>query len=106
MAAAIDNFARTMYDNKIAILADMFELGDYSKDEHVKVIDQLKNKGVKKAILIGKHFYNADDQSTDYTFFETTEQAANYLKEHPIENGFVLVKGSRGMKLEGLISLL
>lgn len=106
MAAAIDNFARIKHENKTAILADMFELGDYSKDEHAKVVDQLLSKGIDKAILIGKHFNEIAGKSSGYTFFETTEQAANYLKERPIENSFVLVKGSRGMKLEGLINLL
>ncbi|MCO4292807.1 UDP-N-acetylmuramoyl-tripeptide--D-alanyl-D-alanine ligase [Solitalea sp. MAHUQ-68] len=105
MAAAIDNFAKNSSTNKLVILADMFELGEYSKEEHQKVINQLKEQGLINALLVGKHFYSLKDNS-GYTFFENTEEAVDYLKKHPVRNSHILVKGSRGMKLESLIGLL
>ncbi|UKJ08131.1 UDP-N-acetylmuramoyl-tripeptide--D-alanyl-D-alanine ligase [Solitalea lacus] len=105
MAAAISNFAHNKAVNKLAILADMFELGEYSSEEHLKVINQLKAEGINNAILVGKHFYGLKDAS-EFKFFETTEEAASYLRTHPVENANILVKGSRGMKLETLSELL
>ena len=44
--------------------------------------------------------------SSKYNTFESTELAAEWLKEHPIKNARILVKGSRGIALEKLIPYL
>ncbi|POY39081.1 UDP-N-acetylmuramoyl-tripeptide--D-alanyl-D-alanine ligase [Solitalea longa] len=105
MSAAIDNFAKNNSENKLVILADMFELGEYSSEEHRRIINQLADKHIGNALLIGKHFFALKDNSK-FTFFESTSDAAEYLKQYPVKNTYILVKGSRGMKLESLIGLL
>ena len=55
--------------------------------------------------LIGKYFYALKDQF-NALFFETPAEAATYIQQNPIENHLVLLKGSRGMKLESLLQYL
>ena len=50
MIAAIDNFNKEIEDNKIIILGDMLELGDFSKDEHEKIIDYLSKMDLRQFI--------------------------------------------------------
>ncbi|SMO60458.1 UDP-N-acetylmuramoyl-tripeptide--D-alanyl-D-alanine ligase [Solitalea koreensis] len=105
MQAAIGNFAKTEGSDKMLILADMFELGVYSKEEHRKIIDQLLVNGFKNVYLIGKDFY-AVKKNESFNYFETTNEALDAIKSHPPINQLILVKGSRGMKLETLIDYL
>ena len=43
MRAAIENFKKHSAPHKLLILGDMFELGDYSKEEHQNLVNLLLN---------------------------------------------------------------
>ncbi|MCZ4224023.1 UDP-N-acetylmuramoyl-tripeptide--D-alanyl-D-alanine ligase [Pedobacter rhodius] len=105
MSAALDNIAVLTADKKIAILGDMFELGAESAGQHKLIAEQAVKSGLDKIIFIGKYF---SVLSNDYAgvFFETPAQAIEYLAENKITNSLVLLKGSRGMKLESLLAYL
>ena len=105
MNAALKNIAVLSSDKKTAILGDMFELGSESATQHELVAKQAAQSNLNQTILIGKHFY-AFKQTVEGLYFETPEEAANYLKKNPIKNQLVLLKGSRGMKLENLLQYL
>ncbi|MCX3264486.1 UDP-N-acetylmuramoyl-tripeptide--D-alanyl-D-alanine ligase [Pedobacter agri] len=105
MTAALNNIAVLSADKKSAILGDMFELGPESNLQHEKIAKQAFDSGLNQLILIGKYFYALKDQF-DALFFETPAEAAAYIQQNPIENHLVLLKGSRGMKLESLLQYL
>ncbi|HSH64578.1 MAG TPA: UDP-N-acetylmuramoyl-tripeptide--D-alanyl-D-alanine ligase [Bacteroidia bacterium] len=105
MNAAIENFAQMNRPQKIVILGDMLELGEESEKEHTQIIELLKQKKISQAIFVGPHFMKAAHSSFPNSF-QTSDQALNYIKEHPIKNATVLVKGSRGIKLEKLVEAL
>lgn len=95
---------------KIYILGDMFELGEASEKEHQNIIQQVEDTTFEKAFFIGKEFSKVKDTtvSTAITFFETLPDflaaygdVAQILAHHT-----VLIKGSRGMALEKIISFL
>ncbi|QQU04046.1 UDP-N-acetylmuramoyl-tripeptide--D-alanyl-D-alanine ligase [Myroides odoratus] len=95
---------------KIYILGDMFELGEASEKEHKNIIQQVEDTTFEKAFFIGKEFSKVKDTttSTAITFFETLPDflaaygdVAQILAHHT-----VLIKGSRGMALEKIISFL
>jgi UDP-N-acetylmuramoyl-tripeptide--D-alanyl-D-alanine ligase len=44
--------------------------------------------------------------SINAEFYKTTLDASGGLRQNPVKNSTVLLKGSRGMKLEALISQL
>lgn len=105
MNAAIENFAQMQKTDKWVILGDMLELGDESEKEHKQIIELLKQKNIQRAILVGPHFMKAADK-TFTNLFSTSEEALNYLKSFPVHNATILVKGSRGIKLEKLVEAL
>jgi UDP-N-acetylmuramoyl-tripeptide--D-alanyl-D-alanine ligase len=104
MSEALKSFQHYGAENAWLILGDMFELGSSSEKEHQQMMDLVSQLEFKNVILVGKHFYGF--KSNRYLFFETTSDTLAYLKENPIMQANILIKGSRGMKLEQLIPLL
>lgn len=105
MNNAIVSFKDFGADNPVLILGDMFELGDSSEEEHRKIIELLKLIGFKEVFLVGEDFYKIQNKSSFKTF-EKTEDLKNYLFENKLINKNILIKGSRGMKLENLLDIL
>ena len=95
MAAAIANFIQLEKKNKIAILGDMFELGEESHNEHEKIVDLLINETSITTYFIGKDFYANQTSNTHLKFFENFENFAAFLKTNLPNNNLLLIKGSR-----------
>ncbi len=106
MEVAIKNFLQLDKNNKIAILGDMFELGNESLEEHRHIISLLKNKKGVKTYFVGKDFYANKLEKEDLFFFPTFDEFAENLKSKKLENNMILIKGSRGMALERTLELL
>jgi UDP-N-acetylmuramoyl-tripeptide--D-alanyl-D-alanine ligase len=106
MSVAIDNISQLKADQKVLILADMFELGDDAFLEHEMIVKKaLFNHTFSWVIFVGEYF-KAHEANEGALFFAKTEELATYLQEHKIKDSLVLVKGSRGMKLESVIEFL
>jgi UDP-N-acetylmuramoyl-tripeptide--D-alanyl-D-alanine ligase len=103
MELAVNNFAELKFDNKIAIIGDMFELGKNALSEHEKIIRLLKKQKFEKTILVGPLFSEVNDGIQS---FPDSETACQYLKSNPLFNKTILIKGSRGMKLEKILEAL
>lgn len=106
MSAAITNFIQLEKKKKIAILGDMFELGEESLDEHEKIINLLIPETDIATYFIGKDFYANQIQNTHIKFFENFEQFAKFLNATQPEESLILIKGSRGMALEKTLELI
>jgi UDP-N-acetylmuramoyl-tripeptide--D-alanyl-D-alanine ligase len=103
MMVALNNFTQKDCSNKIPILGDMFELGSESKNEHQKIVDFVENQGFHKVILIGKNFAQTDvELATVYPDFEVFAQ---HFDENQFKNKELLIKASRGMALERVVTL-
>ncbi len=96
MISALESFVEIDHPNKIAILGDMLELGDYAKVEHQKIIDFLVCNNIN-AILVGAVFKNT---KTPYKTFKNIDELLAFEKGNKMENALILLKGSRGIKLE------
>lgn len=105
MSAALNNISVLTAPRKVAILGDMFELGPESETQHKLIVEQAIHSGLEEIIFIGKYFY-ALRSAYKAIFFETPTEAANYLTKNKIKDSLILLKGSRGMKLEGLLTYL
>ena len=101
---AIQNLENIKHKKKILILGDMFELGEETNIEHQKIIHECHKSGVSNLLLVGEIF-NAINK-TNYASFENTKDLVEFLKTQKIEDAFILIKGSRGMKLEQLVNYL
>lgn len=103
MAAAIGGFAALAAGNKVAIVGEMLELGHYAAQEHRRVVEQLAAAGIDRVMLVGGGFA-AEHRGFEY--FATAADCAAAIRQHPIEGSTVLLKGSRGVRLEQLLDLL
>lgn len=106
MFLAIENFQNKDIENKVLILGDMFELGDYSKQEHHKILTQILTSSFEKVILVGSNFYEWKSAFSQFIFFSSTNELRDFLSNNKIIDSTLLVKGSRGMQLEKVVDLL
>ncbi len=103
MKAAIENFATTAGSNKILVLGAMMELGKESTKEHEDLVELLKHYLWKEVILVGGDFARVVHP---FRFFNTAQEAREWLQQHPAENSVFLVKGSRSMQMEIIADVL
>ena len=101
MAVALDNLS-LCEGRKVALLGDMRELGADSSAEHAKVVARLKGQ---EAILVGSEFRKAAE-GTGIPVFDTSDALADWLRANPLSGCTVLVKGSRGTRMEKVIDAL
>ena len=103
MMAALKNLGAINQSNKIVILGDMLELGKESGEEHQAVINYLNQQNFDTILLVGKEF-SATETNTKTKKFGTAELLCDYLRQQkPMENKLILIKGSRGVKLEQVL---
>jgi UDP-N-acetylmuramoyl-tripeptide--D-alanyl-D-alanine ligase len=105
MKVAIANFGKLDFPNKIAILGEMLELGEASIREHGAIIGQIMELPFEDVFFVGPSFmqYKANDR---FHFFSTTGDLIEYLQLNPIKNKQLLLKGSRGIQLEKVLTYL
>ncbi len=103
MTAAITNFIQLEKENKIAILGDMFELGNESLSEHKKIVELLENQKRIKTYFIGKDFYSNQINSNHLHFFEDFNSFSKFIEVNKPTNSLLIIKGSRGMALERIL---
>ena len=104
MIAALDNFNREILNNKIIILGDMLELGSYSKNEHLKIINHLDKMDFESVYLIGEIFSSLNTSDSRFKKFNDIEELIKELDLTQIKDKNILIKGSRGIGLEKLIN--
>lgn len=104
MRAALDNFACMKVSHKMVILGDMKELGEATAEAHQAVADYLQECQFDEVWLVGTAF--AATQHGEARVFVDTDEVKKELQKNPIEEMYVLVKGSNSMKLSSLIPYL
>ncbi|MDX5327143.1 MAG: UDP-N-acetylmuramoyl-tripeptide--D-alanyl-D-alanine ligase [Bacteroidota bacterium] len=102
---SLKNLERISHPRKVAILGDMFELGSHSAEEHQHMVDLLRTMDLIDVVLIGQA-YTSTEHPASFRVFASTDMALEELQKHPIKNCLILLKGSRGMKLERLLDTL
>ncbi len=100
MAAAIENFASLKAPLKLLVLGDMLELGEESIKEHQAIIDLLKEKNLLNYVLVGPVFASLEKKQA----FTNAKEASEYFKKQFISDYTILIKGSRGIKLEDVLT--
>ena len=113
MEAALTNFANVEAPNKIALLGDMLELGDDSRAEHVTVIKKALSSGLDMICLVGNEFGNALESLKEdglsggvLKWFADSQSLAAWLEGQNTKGATVLIKGSRGTRMEKTIKSL
>lgn len=111
MAASIGNFKKLKGDRKVLILGDMKELGPVSLDEHKKILLSIDAEDYMLCFFVGPEFISAAsalgiDSDTKMLLFRDSDQLKAFLADNPLRNAYVLVKGSRSMRLEKVLDLI
>ncbi|WP_461630305.1 UDP-N-acetylmuramoyl-tripeptide--D-alanyl-D-alanine ligase [Labilibaculum euxinus] len=105
MKAAIENFAGMSRKNKVIILGDMLELGSDARKEHLDLLQLIQDRQLKSVFLVGDIFteVNSNEQ---FKTFKNTSELIKELDKTELLNQYILIKGSRGIRLEQVIEKL
>lgn len=109
MAAALENFSNVSADCKIAMLGDMLELGNESQEEHAAVIRAVQEHTLCSVYFVGKEFAAASESvpyGENIHFFPTSDALAEHLSSLDLSGATILIKGSRGTRMEQVIPAL
>jgi UDP-N-acetylmuramoyl-tripeptide--D-alanyl-D-alanine ligase len=106
------NLLQQLDGRKIAVLADMLELGSYEREGHTlvgaraaAVCERLFVVG-QRARIMGESALAAGMQTSAVTFCESKAEVSALLKSLLQKGDMVLIKGSRGMKMEEVVESL
>ena len=95
------------YNKKtVLLLGDMLELGRYKNKLHKEVGEYAKSKGIRKLLAFGNLTrHSIDGFGKNGIFFNDETKLKNYLRKNITSKNVILIKGSRGMKMERFIDV-
>lgn len=107
MKSSLDVLSAYKDHRKVAILGDMYELGGESEKAHFEVGEYAKDK-LDILIVIGRYIKNFKDgfNNDNIIMYKTKEECIKELKNIVKLNDVVLIKASRGVKLEDVVKKL
>jgi UDP-N-acetylmuramoyl-tripeptide--D-alanyl-D-alanine ligase len=106
MEAALNHLKEIEAGEKIAILGDMFELGDYAEEGHEKIGILTRQMDLKMVIFCGEKMKYAYGRNPDARYFRTREELEKFLQHTSFKDSTILIKGSRAMALENIVDKL
>ena len=99
MESALRYFASSSYDDKVIILGDMLELGAESENLHIHILKLIEELSFAEVYLVGPVFTRVNTKR-EFLCFNDSELARLWFSHHILSGKTVLLKGSRGIKLE------
>jgi UDP-N-acetylmuramoyl-tripeptide--D-alanyl-D-alanine ligase len=109
MEAALETFKSLKRNGrKAVVLGDMLEMGSYAKEAHRRMVRLALSMPVEDLILVGKNMKEAGlallgKNSLKARMFDKAEDAGDYLKGWVRKGDSVLLKASRGIRLERIL---
>lgn len=109
MRASLGTLGNMNANKKIAVLGDMLELGDYSKEAHLSVGKMAGENNIDCVLAFGnnaKYYVSAAKENgvKDAVLFDDKTKLSDCLASLAQDGDAVLFKGSRGMKLEDVMN--
>jgi UDP-N-acetylmuramoyl-tripeptide--D-alanyl-D-alanine ligase len=110
MKAALDVLATIKGTRRIAILGDMFELGEGEEEYHRQIGEYASNKGINVVLSVGKnaeHISRAAKEGGMQAFhFDNKDMLKSVLPQWVRKGDAILIKGSRGMAMDEIVKHL
>lgn len=107
MNYSLETFDKLYNDKeKIVVLGDMLELGENEIEYHKQVLEKALSIRVDKIYIYGERMKEAQsllENSDKIEHFQDKKRISEKIKKSPLERKAVLLKGSRGMKMEEII---
>ena len=104
MKVAIENFAKLAGQNKIVMLGAMMELGEHSLAEHLALLQLIAGYAFESVVLVGNDFLAHQKALPQFIYFKTTAEAKAWLAAQNPTHAQLLIKGSRSMQMETVLS--
>lgn len=110
MKAAVD-LLKTANTRKVAILGDMFELGDDEKEMHREIGDYIAKENIEVIICIGKLSLSMYEAAKKHSknqvyYFENRDQLLDNITNLLQKNDTILIKASHGMEFMHIVNAL
>ena len=99
--AAIESFMRAS-GTKAVIIGEMLELGNFSKKEHLRIINLLEEKKIQ-SFLVGDQFFQNKIISDNLFFYRNKKDLMNKFPLSKINAKNILIKGSRSVEMEKIL---
>ncbi|MFN7832920.1 MAG: UDP-N-acetylmuramoyl-tripeptide--D-alanyl-D-alanine ligase [Bacteroidota bacterium] len=104
MRPALDSLVSMPAKRKIAILGDMLELGQESEKEHEAIMRLAVRLRIHQLVLVGPEFGKTSYRDYGVLHFADNSGAKDWLDRQDLnEKTLILIKGSRGIRLETLV---
>ncbi len=103
MESALNSFVKRK-GTKTVIFGDMFELGKESGLEHFKLVEKCIKEKIQNIFLVGDEFFKLSNKFNSPFFFKTKNELISYFQTSKLKSENILIKGSRGMKMEDLVN--
>ena len=103
MKAAIENFAAIDLKNKVLWIGAMKEMGEAMQAEHQALVDLISSYAWQQVILVGDEFKTTMHPYEWYA--DSKEAASEIMQKMPVDSA-ILIKGSRGSKMELMAAAL
>lgn len=105
MSSALQNFGRHFAGPRLIALGEMLELGEAAAEEHMRIASMASSIPDSRVILVGSLFSEAAAK-LGLLHFNNSEECAAWLHKNYPSQGSLLIKGSRGSRMEKLIDAL
>jgi len=111
MKASLNSLIAVKGDRKIAVLADMLELGEFSESIHFEIGKSIDKEKIDYVWAYGNDAIEIingalNNGIKNAKFFNDKEMLIKEVKELLQPNDCVLIKGSRGMKMDEVVNAL
>ncbi len=106
MKTAIKTLSTYSNQRKVALLGDMLELGDESIEFHTDLVKIITGNNIDKVYTVGKFMLELHELLPDNmrgAHFNDSNQLKSNLADIIQNNDAILVKGSRGMKMDLIV---
>ena len=111
MKAALEVMGNTAAIRKIAVLGNMLELGEYTKELHEKVGEEVVKNKIDLLITVGKYANEIADKAKRLGLkgifkFENIDSAAEYIKNNIKSGDLILLKASNSMNFSKILDYI
>lgn len=106
MKAALEYLEQMPSKNKTAIIGEMLELGQNSERLHKELVPYILDSGCSKVFLVGtntKYIYDLLPEKIAKAYFENVDELITSTNDLFKNDELILIKGSRGIKLDKII---
>jgi UDP-N-acetylmuramoyl-tripeptide--D-alanyl-D-alanine ligase len=104
MLSSLESFLSEDIENKALILGDMLELGEYSASEHLGILQYVASRKCRHVYCVGTEFSKIAGSFGFYSFNDVA-QLTEYISQNTIDKKLILIKGSRGIRLEKVLDV-